>query len=885
MPGSSPPGAGKRGLVPRIDFKKLAAELLDRAEQLVPNWISGGKIFREGSNGPEYKCAGLDGGAGRSCSVNLKTGQWADFAYEGEQGGDLLSLYAAITHGGDQLAAAKDLVEQFNLGSAVVSMEPMRPKPAGGSDTSSDDDLPAKPAPVARVKKEGASRTEKGEFTPIVPVPAHAPPPKAKHPFRGAPERVWTYTRDGETLGYVYRFVTSDGGKETIPLVWAQSLADSTQKWVWKTWDQPRPLYLAGGRLRPGVVRIIVEGEKCADALHALIGEEFDVVSWPGGSKVPDRASWDWLLPAGGDEAPGKVLIWPDCDSQRRKLTPEEKAAGVDKDTVDFLPAKKQPGALAAAKIAQILDALGLKVWVCPVEEPGKLVSGWDCADAIAEGWDAERCKTYLRSGKAFTAVAPMVDDEVGQGSAGASDESGDPPKRSAWRIGLIRNEDGAPRAVRENVVLALQSLADVRGKIAFNEFSNDIIKLADMPWGSPAGRWTEVDELLMGEWLVRKHSLPSMPRTTLEEGMRMVATRNQYHPVREYLAATVWDGTPRLDDWLINAVVGRPEKLGTRERKYLQRVGAWFLMGMTARAMRPGCKFDYMPIFEGPQGMRKSTVLRVLAGDWFADTGFVLGDKDSLQMLQGRWLYEISELDAMARAEVTKIKAFIASQLDWYRASFDKRPREYPRQLVFAGTTNEHQYLIDGTGNRRFWPIDVTRVIDTDWVAANRNQLFAEAWARVAQGERYFPNTREELELFLPQQNARMIESPIESRLMDYLVNNAEGMLKNQIQIVQALAGIQIDITKLGPGRFHEKQAGTAFKKFGWVRARSSLPNRPWVYTKPDNWPDCMKLDDLDDPPSAPGAKAAPAPAADVPDTIPALERGIFSAGDDEPF
>ena len=105
------------------------------------------------------------------------------------------------------------------------------------------------------------------------------------------------------------------------------------------------------------------------------------------------------------------------------------------------------------------------------------------------------------------------------------------------------------------------------------------------------------------------------------------------------------------------------------------------------------------------------------LAGEWFADTGFVLGDKDSLQMLQGRWLYEISELDAMARAEVTKIKAFVASKSDWYRASFDKRPREYPRQLVFAGTTNEHQYLVDGTGNRRFWPVDVTRVIDTEWV------------------------------------------------------------------------------------------------------------------------------------------------------------------------
>jgi len=316
--------------------------------------------------------------------------------------------------------------------------------------------------------------------------------------------------------------------------------------------------------------------------------------------------------------------------------------------------------------------------------------------------------------------------------------------------------------------------------------------------------------------------------------------------------------------------------------------VGAWMVMGMVARALHPGCKFDYMPILEGSQGMRKSTLLNILAGEWFADTGFMLGDKDSLQMLQGRWLYEISELDAMARAEVTKIKAFVASKADWYRASFDKRPREYPRQLIFAGTTNEHQYLVDGTGNRRFWPVEVSRVIDTEWVKANRDQLFAEAVARVQAGERYHPTSREELELFLPQQRERMVESPIEMRVLDYLVNNPDGMLLKQVQIVTLLAAIHIDITKLGPGRFHEKQAGTALKKFGWERKRSSAAGRPWVYLRPENWPDSLTLDDLDDSPPI-GASFAPqhtagqpAPAMNHP---PGAEPPNNAADDAPPF
>lgn len=872
MAGSSPSGTPKRGPGLRIDFTKLAAELLAMAERLVADWLPGGR--REGS---EWKCGSLSGEAGGSCSVNLATGQWGDFASE-DKGGDLTSLYAAM-HGLDQLTAAKRLVDELGLHAQVMTGGAAAPRPAA-SRPSGEAAPPVKPAAVE--KKD--AHTEKGEFLPMMPVPAHAFDPPAKHPFRGEPQHVWKYTRDGQTLGYVYRFINSKGGKEVLPCVWGASQVNGTQKWIWKHWNEPKPLYLPGGALRLGVLRVVVEGEKCADALHALLGVDFDVVSWPGGGKSVDRASWDWLLEGAGG-APVKVFIWPDADSQRRKPTAEEKAAGVDPATLEYLPSEKQPGAVAAAKLAKVLDALGCKVWTTPVAAPGEKADGWDCFDAIAEGWDAARCKAFLRTAKLYHAAATTAEPAFDRGSASAGHDDDDPADPKAWRLALIRNQDGAARPVRENVVVALQSLPPVRGLIAFNEFTNDIIKLADMPWGSPAGKWTEVDELLMGEWLTRSQGLPSMPRTTLEEGMRMVATRNQYHPVREYLKGAVWDREPRLNDWLIRAVVGEPDKLKKRQRGYLRRVGAWFLMGMTARAMRPGCKFDYMPILEGPQGMRKSTVLNVLAGDWFADTGFVLGDKDSLQMLQGRWLYEISELDAMARAEVTKIKAFIASRLDWYRASFDKRPREYPRQLVFAGTTNEHQYLIDGTGNRRFWPIDVTRIIDTDYVAAVRDQLFAEAWHRVQQGEQYFPTQREELELFLPEQNARMIESPIETRLLDYLVNHADGRLKDEVQIVNVLAGIGIDITKLGPGRFHEKQAGTAFKKFGWERKRSSLPGRPWVYHKPKGWPDSMNLDDLDDSPAALAA-GGPAPAfVDVPDLEPVPLEGGENYDSDEPF
>ena len=92
--------SNERAPLPPINFIALAEALLARADTLVPAWLPGGR--REGH---EYKCASLSGGAGGSCSINLKTGAWGDFATD-EKGRDLISLYAAI-HGLEMGALAR----------------------------------------------------------------------------------------------------------------------------------------------------------------------------------------------------------------------------------------------------------------------------------------------------------------------------------------------------------------------------------------------------------------------------------------------------------------------------------------------------------------------------------------------------------------------------------------------------------------------------------------------------------------------------------------------------------------------------------------------------------------------------------------------------------
>jgi predicted P-loop ATPase len=249
------------------------------------------------------------------------------------------------------------------------------------------------------------------------------------------------------------------------------------------------------------------------------------------------------------------------------------------------------------------------------------------------------------------------------------------------------------------------------------------------------------------------------------------------------------------------------------------------------------------MLILEGGQGLGKSTLAALLGGEWFADTGLVLGDKDSYQNLQGVLVYEWGELDSLTRSEVTKVKQFISSTKDRFRASFDRRPKDYPRQVVFIGTTNESHYLSDPTGNRRFWPVRVTRFIDLDWLKANLAQLFAEALHHLAAGDRFHPTLKEQNELFDPQQLERTVENALESAIRRYLYdenqkqhfNGLYGWLIDEVTLADLLSALSISVDK--QTQVLTKQASAALGRMGWERGRASGKGgqaRPWVYRRP---------------------------------------------------
>jgi predicted P-loop ATPase len=205
----------------------------------------------------------------------------------------------------------------------------------------------------------------------------------------------------------------------------------------------------------------------------------------------------------------------------------------------------------------------------------------------------------------------------------------------------------------------------------------------------------------------------------------------HMFDPVRDYLDSVRWDGVPRLDRWVVRY-------LGAQDTALNRAIGRKMLIAAVRRVRKPGCKFDYITVFESPQGAGKSSALKILAGEEnFSDAEIVgLDKREQQEAVQGVWIYEIGELEGLTRSEVSKVKLFASKTVDSARPAYGRSRVDRPRRCIFAATTNDDKYLRDTTGNRRFWPIKVAAKIDLTVIARDRDQLWAEAALAEATGE-----------------------------------------------------------------------------------------------------------------------------------------------------
>jgi len=90
--------------------------------------------------------------------------------------------------------------------------------------------------------------------------------------------------------------------------------------------------------------------------------------------------------------------------------------------------------------------------------------------------------------------------------------------------------------------------------------------------------------------------------------------------------------------------------------------------------------------------------------------------------------IYEWSEMFVGGKIAIEREKAFITSKKDTFRPPYGKVVEAVKRHTVLVATSNHEHPLQDPTGSRRWWPVVVAEYLNLDWIAENRNQLWAEA-------------------------------------------------------------------------------------------------------------------------------------------------------------
>ena len=370
----------------------------------------------------------------------------------------------------------------------------------------------------------------------------------------------------------------------------------------------------------------------------------------------------------------------------------------------------------------------------------GKMLNAFDLVRVHKFGSSDE--KKSFESMREFAMSLPQVKVLIAkerQAEAASVFETLDDDK-SDWRSKLKykKKSDVLENSVY-NALLIFNNDPDL-ANFAFNELAGRVQVTGKMPWKRPPDNkfWRDADTAQLKAVIDRRYA----EFTTRNHDVAFVKTADdrRFHPIRDYLdGLPPWDGIPRIELLLIRC-------LRADDTPYVRAVTRKTFAAAVARIYKPGTKFDSVLVFDGEQGIGKSTLFKDLVGEEFYSETLSLTDMDDkagAEKLQGFWVVEIGELAGMKKADIEKVKAFITTSDDKFRPSYGRTVESHPRQCVIIGSVNgERGYLRDITGNRRFWIVKCNQEEQTkswDFTDEERSQIWAEAKALWQSGEKLY--------------------------------------------------------------------------------------------------------------------------------------------------
>lgn len=365
---------------------------------------------------------------------------------------------------------------------------------------------------------------------------------------------------------------------------------------------------------------------------------------------------------------------------------------------------------------------------------------GSDNNDAVKKMKEVARDDEHVRT-QLILDNGEFDEDEINDDSQSESPIVSKAKPVKDWISKLSIGIDGAIENTSKNLEIILENDKNLQG-FAYNELSNRVEVIGRVPWDRPKDNrfWREADESQLRLYIDKKYI--EFKERNFEVAFNSIVDNRRFHPVRDYLdSLPKWDGVKRVEEVFIKF-------LSADDNDYTRAITKKTFAACVARAYHPGTKFDSIPVLDGAQGIGKSTLIKYLAGEEFFSDNLSLtdmNDKTAAEKIQGNWLIEIGELSGMKKADIEKVKSFVSTTDDKYRASYGRVVESHPRQCVIFATVNGdgRGYLRDITGNRRFWIVKCNQTLQKRmWDENDRNyrdQFWSEAKEIYESGEELY--------------------------------------------------------------------------------------------------------------------------------------------------
>jgi len=312
------------------------------------------------------------------------------------------------------------------------------------------------------------------------------------------------------------------------------------------------------------------------------------------------------------------------------------------------------------------------------------------------------------------------------------------------------------------------------------------------------------------------------------------VASEKPYDPVRLYLEHCAANVPPTYIDRLATTYL-RPCDAVLTEPTIYDEMLKRTLIGAVARAFNPGCKHDTACVLMGDQGAYKSSFWGCLGGPFFSDALGDISSKDDVMVLHRSWMMEWAELDHITgRRHAGQVKAFLSQAVDLMRVPYGKAVESFPRRGIIVGTTNKTTgFLVDETGNRRFWVIPTTKTqqdqIDTASLMLERDAI----WSAVVHAYRAGESNRLSVDMEIQvteENNSYVIESPWRNIIEDHL----EKRRTVDLLTTEELLNKAIKKPAERQTRADQMQVASILKDLGYVPKREASGRRRRYFAKP---------------------------------------------------